>query len=277
MRSWRLGSGSLALRGALLGGLPGRPRWSWCSPASFVPAGGFRPGLRRGLCWQPPSCRGACRRCPSVRAASPLASRMRGIEILPWPVNLKATLASHSPVPLRVPSIARHKENPQMPEAVIVDTIRTPIGRAFKGSLAQLRPMSRAPSYRRLLERNPEVQPSEVEDVFCGSACRRVCRRSTSRESCSCSPRAARDRQRRDDVGLLRFQPRLDQACRQRGARRPGRHLYRRRCRMGEPIQRADRARRGRGPNERLQGKDGTPNAYIEMGITAVTSRSATR
>ena len=27
-----------------------------------------------------------------------------------------------------------------MPEAVIVDTIRTPIGRAFKGSLAQLRP-----------------------------------------------------------------------------------------------------------------------------------------
>ena len=27
-----------------------------------------------------------------------------------------------------------------MPEAVIVDTVRTPIGRAFKGSLAQLRP-----------------------------------------------------------------------------------------------------------------------------------------
>ena len=48
-----------------------------------------------------------------------------------------------------------------MPEAVIVDTIRTPIGRAFKGSLAQLRPDE-------LLERNPEVQPSSVEDVFCG-------------------------------------------------------------------------------------------------------------
>ena len=27
-----------------------------------------------------------------------------------------------------------------MPEAVIVDTVRTPIGRAFKGSLSQLRP-----------------------------------------------------------------------------------------------------------------------------------------
>ena len=27
-----------------------------------------------------------------------------------------------------------------MPEAVIVDAVRTPIGRAFKGSLASLRP-----------------------------------------------------------------------------------------------------------------------------------------
>ncbi len=32
------------------------------------------------------------------------------------------------------------KENLRMPEAVIVDTVRTPIGRAFKGSLSQLRP-----------------------------------------------------------------------------------------------------------------------------------------
>jgi acetyl-CoA acetyltransferase len=34
-----------------------------------------------------------------------------------------------------------------MPEAVIVDTIRTPIGRAFKGSLAQLRPTRWAPTW----------------------------------------------------------------------------------------------------------------------------------
>ena len=27
-----------------------------------------------------------------------------------------------------------------MPEAVIVDAVRTPVGRAFKGSLSQLRP-----------------------------------------------------------------------------------------------------------------------------------------
>jgi acetyl-CoA C-acetyltransferase len=56
-----------------------------------------------------------------------------------------------------------------MPEAVIVDTIRTPIGRAFKGSLAQLRPDELgAFVIDELLERNPEVQPSSVEDVFCG-------------------------------------------------------------------------------------------------------------
>jgi acetyl-CoA C-acetyltransferase len=56
-----------------------------------------------------------------------------------------------------------------MPEAVIVDTIRTPIGRAFKGSLASLRPEEMgAFVVDRLLERNPEVDPALVEDVFCG-------------------------------------------------------------------------------------------------------------
>ncbi len=56
-----------------------------------------------------------------------------------------------------------------MPEAVIVDTIRTPIGRAFKGSLAQLRPEETgAYVVDQLLERNPEVDPALIEDVFCG-------------------------------------------------------------------------------------------------------------
>src|ERR1700745_4368526 len=56
-----------------------------------------------------------------------------------------------------------------MPEAVIVDTIRTPIGRAFKGSLAQLRPDEMgAYVVDQLLERNPEVDPALIEDVFCG-------------------------------------------------------------------------------------------------------------
>jgi len=56
-----------------------------------------------------------------------------------------------------------------MPEAVIVDTIRTPIGRAFKGSLATLRPEEMgAFVVDQLLERNPQLDPALVEDVFCG-------------------------------------------------------------------------------------------------------------
>jgi acetyl-CoA C-acetyltransferase len=56
-----------------------------------------------------------------------------------------------------------------MPEAVIVDAIRTPIGRAFKGSLAGLRPDDTgAYVVDQLLERNPEVAPESVEDVICG-------------------------------------------------------------------------------------------------------------
>ena len=56
-----------------------------------------------------------------------------------------------------------------MPEAVIVDAARSPIGRAFKGSLAQLRPDETATYVvDRLLERNPDVAPETIEDVFCG-------------------------------------------------------------------------------------------------------------
>ena len=56
-----------------------------------------------------------------------------------------------------------------MPEAVIVDTVRTPIGRAFKGSLSQLRPDDiGAWTIDQLLDRNPGVDPASVEEVFCG-------------------------------------------------------------------------------------------------------------
>jgi len=56
-----------------------------------------------------------------------------------------------------------------MPEPVIVDAVRTPIGRAFKGSLAQLRPDEMgAFVVDALLERNPEVDPELVEEVYCG-------------------------------------------------------------------------------------------------------------
>src|SRR4051794_4319460 len=56
-----------------------------------------------------------------------------------------------------------------MPEAVIVDAVRTPIGRAFKGSLASLRPDEMgAFIVDRLLERNEQVDPASVEEVYTG-------------------------------------------------------------------------------------------------------------
>ncbi len=56
-----------------------------------------------------------------------------------------------------------------MPEAVIVDAIRTPVGRAFKGSLASLRPdETLAFVVDSLLERNPEVDPAMVEELIAG-------------------------------------------------------------------------------------------------------------
>ena len=56
-----------------------------------------------------------------------------------------------------------------MPEVVIVDSIRTPVGRAFKGSLSSLRPdETLAFVLDALLERNPGVDPALVEEVICG-------------------------------------------------------------------------------------------------------------
>jgi acetyl-CoA C-acetyltransferase len=58
-----------------------------------------------------------------------------------------------------------------MPEAVIVDAIRTPIGRALKGSLKTVRADDLAATpIRALVERNPEVNFSETVDVMMGAA-----------------------------------------------------------------------------------------------------------
>ena len=56
-----------------------------------------------------------------------------------------------------------------MPDTVIVDAVRTPIGRAFKGSMAPLRPDNTgAFIVDQLLERNPDVDPASVEEVIAG-------------------------------------------------------------------------------------------------------------
>jgi acetyl-CoA C-acetyltransferase len=56
-----------------------------------------------------------------------------------------------------------------MPEAVIVDAIRTPIGRAAKGSLKDVRTDDLAAvPLRALVERNPEVDFGETNDLMMG-------------------------------------------------------------------------------------------------------------
>jgi acetyl-CoA C-acetyltransferase len=58
-----------------------------------------------------------------------------------------------------------------MPEAVIVDAIRTPIGRAFKGSLKDVRADELAAiPLKALQERNPKVDFGETKDLMMGAA-----------------------------------------------------------------------------------------------------------
>jgi acetyl-CoA C-acetyltransferase len=58
-----------------------------------------------------------------------------------------------------------------MPEAVIVDAVRTPIGRAFKGSLTTVRAEDLAAvALQALLERNPGLDPATIDDVMMGAA-----------------------------------------------------------------------------------------------------------
>src|SRR5215207_4368203 len=56
-----------------------------------------------------------------------------------------------------------------MPEAVIVDAVRTPIGRAVKGSLRDVRADDLgAVPLKALVERNPEVDFGETDDLMMG-------------------------------------------------------------------------------------------------------------
>jgi acetyl-CoA C-acetyltransferase len=159
-----------------------------------------------------------------------------------------------------------------MPEAVIVDTIRTPIGRAFKGSLAQLRPDELgAFVLDELLERNPEVQPSSVEDVFCGCGMPQGLQAfNIARIMVMLSKKLP---ETVNGVTMSRYcASSLDSIRHAANAVRAGQgdtyiaagvEWVSRYNERTEPAGVADQ-------NEKLQGKDGTPNAYIDMGITAV-------
>jgi acetyl-CoA C-acetyltransferase len=56
-----------------------------------------------------------------------------------------------------------------VPEAVIVATARSPIGRAFKGSLKDLRPDDLAATIvRAALDKVPQLDPTEIDDLMLG-------------------------------------------------------------------------------------------------------------
>src|SRR5829696_7986310 len=58
-----------------------------------------------------------------------------------------------------------------MPEAVIVATARSPIGRANKGSLVDVRPDDLAATMvRAVMDKVPQLDPAEIEDVIMGCA-----------------------------------------------------------------------------------------------------------
>jgi acetyl-CoA C-acetyltransferase len=159
-----------------------------------------------------------------------------------------------------------------MPEAVIVDTVRTPIGRAFKGSLAQQRPDEMgAFVVDRLLERNEAVSPDSVEDVFCGCGLPQGLQAfNVARIIVLLSEHLP---QSVNGVTFSRYcASSLDSIRHAANAVRAGQgDTY---IAAGvEWVSRYNERQEAAGvadQNEKLQGKDGQPNAYIQMGDTAV-------
>lgn len=159
-----------------------------------------------------------------------------------------------------------------MPDPVIVDAVRSPIGRAFKGSLAQLRPDETATDVvDALLDRNPALAPEEVEDVFCGCGMPQGLQAfNVARIIVLLSEKLP---QSVNGVTISRYcASSLDAIRHAANAIRAGQgdayvaagvEWVSRYNERTEPAGAADR-------NERLEGADGQPNAYIDMGITAV-------
>jgi acetyl-CoA C-acetyltransferase len=158
-----------------------------------------------------------------------------------------------------------------MPEAVIVDAVRTPIGRAFKGSLAGLRPDDTgAYVVDRLLERNPGVTPESVEEVVCG------CGLPQGLQAFNIGRIIALLSEKLPDsvngVTVSRYCASSLESIRQAAnAVRAGEgDVY---IAAGvEWVSRYNERQEAAGvadQNEKLQGKNGQPDAYIAMGLTA--------
>jgi acetyl-CoA C-acetyltransferase len=159
-----------------------------------------------------------------------------------------------------------------MPEAVIVDAVRSPIGRAFKGSLAQVRPDETAAYVvDRLLERNPDVGPESIEDVFCGCGMPQGLQAfNIARIIVLLSEKLPQtvngvtfSRYCASSLDAIRHAANAVKAGEGDAYIAAGVEWVSRYNERTEPAGAADQ-------NPKLQGNDGQPNAYIEMGLTAV-------
>jgi acetyl-CoA C-acetyltransferase len=158
-----------------------------------------------------------------------------------------------------------------MPEAVIVDAVRTPIGRAFKGSLAQQRPDEMgAHVVDRLLERNPDVAPDSIEDVFCGCGMPQGLQAfNIARMSVLLSERLPEtvngvtiSRYCASSLDAIRHAANAVKAGQGNAYIASGVEWVSRYNERTEAAGAADQ-------NDRLKGGDGQPDAYIAMGLTA--------
>ncbi len=159
-----------------------------------------------------------------------------------------------------------------MPEAVIVDAARSPIGRAFKGSLAQLRPDETAAYVvDQLLERNPDVSPEMIEDVLCGCGMPQGLQAfNIARIIALLSEQLPQtvtgttiSRYCASSLDAIRHSANAIKAGEGDAYVAAGVEWVSRYNERTEPAGAADQ-------NPKLQGNDGQPNAYIEMGLTAV-------
>jgi acetyl-CoA C-acetyltransferase len=158
-----------------------------------------------------------------------------------------------------------------MPEAVIVDAIRTPVGRAFKGSLASLRPdETTAFVIDQLLERNQGVDPSTVEEVVAGCGLPQGLQANNiARISVLLSDKLGQStngstvsRYCASGLDAIRIAANAVQAGQGDTYIAAGVEFVSR-------YNAAQEAAHPEDQNEHLQGNDGRPNAYIAMGLTA--------
>ena len=81
-----------------------------------------------------------------------------------------ALLRRQVKISFQLADLRRLNDTPRMPNAYIVDAVRTPIGK-FGGSLSSVRPDDLAALVlRELLRRNPSVDKNAIEDVIMGAA-----------------------------------------------------------------------------------------------------------